>query len=127
MMATTTWVPNRLVVIAVATGAPWFAAIVLTIWRRHARIVGFTASIVSAAASALLLHAAPAGESLYEALMLLFSCLTVGATLVLPKRDCDSQTIGGILFLLGATLFAYSSSNLLGFLAAWIRPQSLSW
>jgi len=119
-MADTAWVPDRLVIIGITTGAPWFAAVVLTVWRRHARIVGFTASFVSAAASALLLRAAPAGESLYEALMLLFSCLTMGATLVQPKRDCDSRTIGGILFLLGATLFAYSSSNLLGFLAAWI-------
>jgi len=120
MIANAAWVPDRLMVVGVATGAPWLAALLLTVWRREARVVGFTASLVSAAASALLLYAAPAGESLYQALMLLYSCLTMGATLVLPKRDCDAQTTGGILFLLGATLFAYSSSNLLGFLAAWI-------
>src|SRR5262249_29718770 len=120
MMASAAWVPARPVVIGVATCAPWFAAGVLTVWRRHARIVGVTASLVSAATSALLLQAAPSGESLYEALMLLFSSLTMGGTLVLPKRDCGSQTISGMLFLLGATLFAYSTDNLLGFLVAWI-------
>jgi NADH-quinone oxidoreductase subunit M len=92
----------------------------LTVWRRDARIIGFVASLLSATASALLLRAAPSGDSLYEALMLLFSCLTAGATLVLPKRDCTAPTIGGILFVLGPTLFAYSAGNLLGFLAAWI-------
>jgi NADH-quinone oxidoreductase subunit M len=120
MMASILWLPDRSVVIGIAIVAPWFAAVLLTAWRRHARIVGVTASLVPAAASALLLQAAPAGESLYEALMLLFSCLTIGATLVLPKRDCDPPAIGGILFLLGATLFAYSTGNLLCFLAAWI-------
>ena len=52
--------------------------------------------------------------------MLLFSCLTLGATLVLPRRDCTAGTIGGILFLLGSTLLAYSTENLLVLLAAWI-------
>jgi NADH-quinone oxidoreductase subunit M len=52
--------------------------------------------------------------------MLLFSCLTVAATLVLPKRDCTPAMIGGILVLLGATLLAYSSQNLLVLLGAWI-------
>ena len=63
---------------------------------------------------------APKGESLYQALMLLFSCLTFGATLLLPRRDCTTGTIGGILFLLGSTLLAYSTGNLLVLLAAWI-------
>jgi NADH-quinone oxidoreductase subunit M len=72
------------------------------------------------AASALLLRAAPAGESLEEALMVLYSCLTLGATLVLPRRDCSSGTIGGILFLLGSTLLAYSTDDLRILLAAWI-------
>src|SRR5579875_1051482 len=106
--------------VGVAIGAPWFAAMLLLVWRRQARIVGFIASLVSAVASALLLQAAPAGESLYQALMLLYSCLTLGATLILPKRDCDRQTIGGILFLLGAKLFAYSTESLLSFLAGWM-------
>lgn len=52
--------------------------------------------------------------------MLLFSCLTLGAILVLPRRDCTNGMIGGILFLLGATLLAYSTDNLLVLLAAWI-------
>src|SRR5262249_28330869 len=50
----------------------------------------------------------------------LFSCLTLGATLVLPRRDCSSAGIGGILFILGATLLAYSADNLLLLLAGWI-------
>jgi NADH-quinone oxidoreductase subunit M len=130
MMASTSWVSGP-AISGVAIGAPWFAAVLLMAWRRHARIVGFTASLVAAGASALLLLGAPAGESLYEALMLLFSCLTAGAALMIPKRDCDSRTIGGILFLLGATLLAYSSENLLVFLVGWILsaiPFSLrSW
>ena len=64
--------------------------------RRQARVIGFVAALVSVVASALLLHAAPRrAESLDEALMLLFSCLTVGAMLVLPRRDCNPGTIGG--------------------------------
>jgi hypothetical protein len=61
-------------------------------YRRHTRVIGFLAALVSVVASALLLRAAPKGESLYEALMLLFSCLTLGATLVLPLRDCTAGT-----------------------------------
>ena len=52
--------------------------------------------------------------------MLLFSCLTLGATLVLPHRDCSPGTMAGILFMLGSTLLAYSADNLLILLAAWI-------
>jgi NADH-quinone oxidoreductase subunit M len=104
----------------VAILAPWFAAALVAINRQHMRVIGFGASLVSAVASAFLLRAAPTGESLYEALMLLFSCLTLGATLVLPRRDCTPATISGILFMLGATLLAYSSENLLVLLGAWI-------
>ena len=104
----------------VAILAPWFAAALVAINRRHIRMIGFGASLVSVVASARLLRAAPTGESLYEALMLLFSCLTLGATLVLPRRDCTPATISGILFMLGATLLAYSSENLLVLLSAWI-------
>jgi NADH-quinone oxidoreductase subunit M len=120
MMASAALVGDMALVAGVAIGAPWFAAMLLTAWRRHARAIGFAASLVSAVASALLLRAAPSGDSLYQALMLLYSCLTLGANLVLPKRDSAPQTISGILFLLGATLFAYSTGNLLSFLAAWI-------
>ena len=62
-------------------------------WRP--RIAGTRASSVSWRRWCPRLHArcclrsAPRGESLYEALMLLFSCLTLGATLVLPRRDCS--------------------------------------
>lgn len=114
------WNPGAPVLDGIAIGAPWLAAAVLMVWRGQARMVGFMASLVSVAASALLLLAAPQGESLYEALMVLFSCLTAAATLVLPKRDCDSRAVGGILFLLGATLLAYSSGNLIVFLTGWV-------
>jgi len=53
-------------------------------------------------------------------LMVLFSSVTLGAILVLPRRDCNSSTIGGILFLLGSTLLGYATENLLVLLAAWI-------
>jgi NADH-quinone oxidoreductase subunit M len=105
---------------AIAISLPWLAALVVVVWRRNVRVLGVCASLASIAASALLLARAPTGQSLYEALMVLFSCVTLGATLVVPKRDCDSATIGGILLLLGATLLAYSSQNLLVLLLAWI-------
>src|SRR5581483_9477199 len=98
--------PGAPVLDAIAIGAPLLAALVLKVLPLQSRLVGFLASLVSVAASVSLLLAAPHGESLYEALMLLFACLTAGAALVRPKRDCDPRTIGGILVLLGATLLA---------------------
>jgi NADH-quinone oxidoreductase subunit M len=53
-------------------------------------------------------------------LMVLFSSLTVGSMVLLPRRDAKPGFIGEILFLLGSTLLAYSTGNLLVFLAAWI-------
>jgi NADH-quinone oxidoreductase subunit M len=103
---------------AIAIGAPWLGAIAVA-GRRQIRAIGFVASLVAAAASACLLQAAPRPESLDEAVMLLFSSLTAGATLVLPQRDCSRKTIGGILFLLGSTLLAYSADNLAILLAGW--------
>ena len=105
---------------AIAIAVPLFAAALAMVNRRQTRVVGFVASLIAAVASALLLRGAVTGESLYEALMLLFSCLTLAATLVLPKRDCTPAMMGGILLLLGATLLAYSSQNLLVLLGAWI-------
>lgn len=107
-------------VTAIAIIVPWLGAVLLMAWRRQVRIVGFAASLVSVAASVLLLLAAPAGESLSGALMVLFSCLTLASTLMLPKRDCDAPTMAGILFILGATLAAYSTDSLAVFLAGWI-------
>jgi NADH-quinone oxidoreductase subunit M len=104
---------------AAAIGAPWLAALGIAAVRRHTRTIGFAASLAAAAASAILLHAAPQRESLDEALMLLFACLTAGATLVIPRRDCSPRTMGGILFLLGSTLLAYSTDHLLVLLAGW--------
>jgi len=105
---------------ASAIVVPWLAAILVATYDRQARPIGFAASLVSALASALVLHATPAAQSLNESLMLLFSCLAAGATLVLPRRDCTAGNIGGILFVLGSTLLAYSTGNLLVFLCAWI-------
>ncbi|HST78484.1 MAG TPA: proton-conducting transporter membrane subunit [Verrucomicrobiae bacterium] len=57
---------------------------------------------------------------MYETLMLLFSCLTFGAIALLPRRDAEAGTMAGILVLLGSTLLAYSTGNLLVLLCAWI-------
>jgi len=109
-----------LLLTVLAIAVPWLGAILAGASRRHTRAIGFAACLVSLVASARLLNAAQAQASLDEALMVLFSCLALGATLVLPRRDCDSRTIGGILFLLGSTLLAYSTQNLLVLLLAWI-------
>ena len=113
-------VSSALILTVVAISVPWLAAILVAVNHRQMRVIGFVASSVSVLASALLLRAAPAGESLYQALMVLFSCLALGATLVIPRRDCTPGTIGGILFILGSTLLAYSTQNLLVLLVAWI-------
>jgi NADH-quinone oxidoreductase subunit M len=105
---------------AVAIGGPWVAALAVAGWRRHIRAIGFAASLVAAAASALLLWSAPERGSLNEGLMLLFAGLTAGATLVIPRRDCSAGAMGGILFLLGATELAYSTDHLVILLAGWI-------
>ena len=52
--------------------------------------------------------------------MLLFSCLTFGAIVLLPRRDSETGTMAGLLVLLGSTLLAYSTGNLLVLLVAWI-------
>jgi NADH-quinone oxidoreductase subunit M len=120
MIASNTSIPNGPAVTFVAIGAPWVGAILLITWRRHARIAGFTASLISVVASVLLVLAASGGGSLREALMVLYSCLTLASTLMLPKRDCDVPTMSGILVVLGATLATYSTDNLAVFLGGWI-------
>lgn len=104
----------------IAIAAPWFAALLITLYRRRLRIIGFVAALLSVLACALPLSSSANGQSLYQALMLLYSCLSLAATLLLPRRDCTPGTIGGILLLLGSTLLAYSADNLLILLAAWI-------
>ena len=52
--------------------------------------------------------------------MVLFSCLTLGATLVIPQRDCTPATMSGMAFMLGSTLLGYSADDLLVLLAAWM-------
>lgn len=104
---------------AAAVGAPWLGAVITALSRRQIRAVAFAAALVAVAASALLLRAAPQSDSLDESVMLLFSCVSAGATLVLPRRDCTPRTIAGILFLLGSTMLAYSAENLIVLLIAW--------
>lgn len=106
------------VLTAVAVGVPWLGALA-TAARRQARAIGFAAALTAAAASALLLAGAPHRDALEEAVMLLFSSVTAGAMLVVPQRDCNARTVGGMLFLLGSTLLAYSSGDLLVLLAGW--------
>lgn len=114
------WVLHASTLTHASIAVPWFGAILVASYRRHVRFVGCVAALASIVASLVLLREAPTDQSLYQALMLLFSCLTLGAILVLPRRDCTAGTIGGVLFLLGSTLLAYSTGNLLVLLAAWI-------
>jgi NADH-quinone oxidoreductase subunit M len=112
--------PDRTSILnAAAIGAPWLAAIAIATFRRHTRAIGFAASLAAVAASAFLLQSSAERGSLNQGLMLLFSCLTAGATLVLPQRDCRPGTMAGILFLLGSTLLVYSSDDLAVLLAGW--------
>jgi NADH-quinone oxidoreductase subunit M len=104
---------------AVAIGAPLLGALA-AIARRHVRVIGFAASFAAAVASLLLLRIAPDGQRLDEAVMLLFSCLTAGATLVVPQRDCTPRLIAGVLFVLASTLLAYSTDNFVVLLAGWL-------
>ena len=119
-MSLPTGLPYTPLLRGIAISIPWFAVLLVAIFRRHVRVIGFFAALLSAVACSLLLIAAPRGESLYQALMLLYCSLTLGGTLVLPRRDCTPAAIGGILFMLGSTLLAYSAENLLILLAAWI-------
>ena len=114
------WVFPTPVLTGASVAAPWLAAIVLSIYRRQARVVGCIAALLSAIASTALVWRAPEGESLYETLMLLFSYLSFGAIVLLPRRDSETGTMAGILVLLGSTLLAYSTGNLLVLLGAWI-------
>ncbi len=114
------WILREPFLTGISIGVPWLAAIVVAGYGRNARIIGCIASSIAAFGSSMVLANAPNGESLYPVLMLLFSCLTFGATLLLPRRDCTRGTIGGILFLLGSTLLAYSTGNLLVLLTAWL-------
>jgi NADH-quinone oxidoreductase subunit M len=104
----------------IAIAAPWLAALLALALPKRVRAIGFFAALVSVAASAVLLKAAPPRESLDEVLMVMFSCVACGAMLVIPKRDCTPASIGGILFILGSTLLGYSAGNLLVLLAAWV-------
>jgi NADH-quinone oxidoreductase subunit M len=119
-MALPGWVLRTSVLTGVSVVAPWLAVVAVGLYRRRPRIIGCIGALLSAIASAALVWRAPQGESLYETLMLLFSGLTFGAIVLLPRRDTEAATIGGILVLLGSTLLGYSTGNLLALLAAWI-------
>ena len=114
------WVLRTSFLTSAAVAGPWLTALVVTSSRRQTRILGCIGAFLSIIASAVLAWKAPESESLYETLMLLFSCLTLGAILLLPRRDSEAGTIAGILVLLGSTLLAYSTGNLLVLLGAWI-------
>ena len=103
----------------VAVGVPWLAALVAAVFRRQSRSIAFAAALVATTASLFLLRIAPASESLDEVVMLLYSAIAVGATMMIAKRDCTPSTMSGMLVVLGSTLLAYSSENLLVLLAAW--------
>jgi NADH-quinone oxidoreductase subunit M len=119
-MSVSGWVLRTSFLTSASIAAPWLAAAVVTTFRRHIRVIGCIAALLSMIASIALVWRAPNGESLYETLMLLFSSLTFGAILLLPRRDSETGTIAGILVLLGSTLLAYSTGNLLVLLGAWI-------
>lgn len=114
------WVLRTSFLTSVSIAAPWLTAAVVTTFRRQVRLLGCMAALLSVIASTTLVWRAPSGESLYETLMMLFSSLTFGAILLLPRRDSKARTIAGILILLGSTLLAYSTGNLLVLLGAWI-------
>lgn len=114
------WVLRTSFLTSVSIAAPWLVAGVVTSFRRQVRPFGCIAALLSIMASTALVWRAPNGESLYETLMLLFSSLTFGAILLLPRRDSEAGTIAGILILLGSTLLAYSTGNLFVLLGAWI-------
>ena len=114
------WLFRAPALTAASVSASWLAAIVLSIYRRQPRVIGSLAAFLSAIASAALVWKAPQGESLYRTLMLLFSCVTFGAIVLLPRRDAEAGTITGVLVLLGSTLLAYSTGNLLVLLGAWV-------
>jgi NADH-quinone oxidoreductase subunit M len=103
-----------------AIAAPWVAAVFVAFADRHVRAIACAASVVSLSASVVLLESTPATDSLDAVLMILFSSLTLGAMVVLPRRDCGRGTVAGILFVLGSTLLTYAADNLLVLLAGWV-------
>jgi len=114
------WALHTSFLTSAAMSAPWLGVAVITAFRRQDRALGCIATLLSILASTALVWRAPNGESLYPTLMLLFSSLTLGAILLLPRRDAETGTIAGILVLMGSTLLAYSTGDLLVLLGAWI-------
>ncbi len=104
----------------VAVSAPWCGAILAAIIACRARIIACTAGSLSVMVSLILLHFTAPGARLNGTLMVLFSCLAVMAILVLPQRDCKTGMMAELLFVLGSTLLAYTTQDLLIFLFAWI-------
>ena len=78
-----------------AVAVPWLAAIAIAVGRRQARPIAFMAALVSAIAGVFLVRMAPASESLDEVVTTLYSALALGATLVIPRRDCTPVTMSG--------------------------------
>jgi len=105
---------------AAAVGIPLLGAILAGFSRKSQRPIAAVAAAISIVICVLILRAAPVRESLNQSLMVLYACLSFGATLVIPRRDATPASMSGILFVLGSTLLAYSADNLLVLLAAWI-------
>ena len=103
-----------------AVAIPWLGVVLGSVWRRHARLLGCITTAMAGLACGLLLWQSPKGGSLYDTLALLYTCLSFAALVVLPRRDCTWSNISGILFLLGCTLLAYWTNNLLILVAAWM-------
>ncbi len=111
----------ELILSVTAISVPWFAAILTALLQRQIRVIACVAASVSVCASAAAMaHATAGSDRLGPTLMLLFSCLAIVAILVLPQRDCQPLMMAGMLFLLGSTLLAYATRNLLVLLLAWI-------
>jgi NADH-quinone oxidoreductase subunit M len=104
----------------IAVSAPWCGAMLVAMTARRARVTACVAASISVIASLMLLHRAAAPARFNETLMVLFSCLAVMAIVVLPQRDSKARTMASMLFVLGATLLAYTTEDLLIFLLAWM-------
>lgn len=103
-----------------AVAIPWLGALLATVGRRHARRLGFIAAAVPGLICMILLWHAPRYGAWFDALALLYTCLSFAVLVLLPRRDCTWFNVSGILFLLGCTLLAYWTKNLLLLAAAWM-------
>ncbi len=112
--------PSARTLIWAAVAIPWLGALLATVGRRHVRLLGCFAAAVPALICMILLWHAPRYSACFDALALLYTCLCFAVFVLLPRRDCTWFNVSGILFLLGCTLLAYWTNNLLILAAAWM-------